>query len=528
MGKLEDEHDQLSHNISDGTPSKGTIVVDAIHGDEARDATNAEHNMTLWEGCKMYPAAIAWSMFFSLGTTMTAFDPQLLGNLYATPAFQRDFGYLYKGDYIISAPWQTGLGMGNPLGQVIGAFFAAYPLDWYGRKKTFGGCVALTGAFIFIQFFARSLPVLLAGELLGGLVLGAFPIIAPTYASEVCPIALRGVLTSYVNLSFVMGQLIANGVIAGTSKLDTHWAYSAPFAAQWFWVAVILIGLPFAPESPWWLARKGRIEDAKKALTKLASKGVDIKPTLAIIIETGRLEYELETGSSYMDTFKKINRRRTEISVGVYTIQNLSGIYMLGYTALFYQIAGLSVQKSFDMSVAFLAAGFVGVLFSWILLVRFGRRRIYNTGLAMMAIIMILVGILDCLPNYTNRPGIAWAQASLLMLWNFCFDFSIGPVCYVLISEVSATTVRAKTIAVATAVQAVFAIVTSVAIPYIINPDQANLRGKIGFFFGGLSALSLVWSWFRLPETKGRTYEELDIMFSRGVRTREFKKYRIE
>jgi SP family general alpha glucoside:H+ symporter-like MFS transporter len=389
-------------------------------------------------------------------------------------------------------------------------------MDWYGRKKTFAVCVALTGSFIFIQFFARSLPALLVGELLGGLVLGAFPVIAPTYASEVCPVALRGILTSYVNLSFVTGQLIANGVIAGTSKLSSHWAYSAPFAAQWIWVLVILIGIPFAPESPWWLVRKGRLEEATHSLRRLASNTVDVKPTLAMIIETDRLEHELEAGSTYFDCFKNINLRRTEISVGVYTIQNLSGIYMLGYTTLFYEIAGLSVEKSFDMSVAFLAVGFVGTCFSWILLVKYGRRIIYNTGLAMMAILMILVGIIDCMPRYLERPGLAWSQAALLLVWNFCFDFSIGPVCYVLISEVSATTVRAKTIAVATAVQAVAAIATSVAIPYMINPDQANMRGKIGFFFGGLSAFSLVWSYFRVG--KVNAYSPRDWIFYSGAR----------
>jgi SP family general alpha glucoside:H+ symporter-like MFS transporter len=99
-----------------------------------------------------------------------SFDPQLLGNLYATPAFQRDFGYKFNGEWIISAPWQTGLSMGSPIGQVVGAFFASYPMEWFGRKKTFGACVVVSTGFIFIQFFARSLPVLLAGELLGGLV----------------------------------------------------------------------------------------------------------------------------------------------------------------------------------------------------------------------------------------------------------------------------------------------------------------------------------------------------------------------
>lgn len=235
-----------------------------------------------------------------MGIIMTAFDPQLLGQLFATPRFQHDFGYKFEGKWIIAAPWQTGLLMGSPIGQVVGAFAASYPMEYFGRKKTFGACVILTAAFVFIQFFARSLPVLVVGELLGGLVLGTYAVIAPAYASEVCPIALRGVLTSYVNLCFVMGQLVANGIIAGTQRLDNHWAYSGPFAAQWLWPLIILIGLPFAPESPWWLVRQGREADAEKALRRLAASHVDVKPTLAVIIETDRLEQELENGSTYM------------------------------------------------------------------------------------------------------------------------------------------------------------------------------------------------------------------------------------
>ena len=194
-----------------------------------------------------------------------------------------------------------------------------------------------TAGCIFIQFFARSLTVLLVGELIGGLILGTYATIAPAYASEVCPIALRGTLTAYINLCFVIGQLLGNGVIAGTSQLSTHWAYSAPFALQWLWPAVILVGCPFAPESPWWLVRKGRFDDAEKALKRLTSPHVDVKPTLAMIIETDRLEVEMETGTTYWDCFKKINLRRTEISVGVYTIQVFSGIYLVGYATYFFE-----------------------------------------------------------------------------------------------------------------------------------------------------------------------------------------------
>ena len=115
----------------ENTAKNGTILQ---VGPEALYAMETEHRMGFFEGLKLYPAAVGWSVFFSLGIIMTAFDPQLLGSLYATPAFQKDFGYLFEGSYIISAPWQTGLGMGNPIGQVVGALAAGYPMEWYGRK----------------------------------------------------------------------------------------------------------------------------------------------------------------------------------------------------------------------------------------------------------------------------------------------------------------------------------------------------------------------------------------------------------
>lgn len=129
MGNTTDTGHSLDGDVHGADILKGDIVIGAIAGEEARVASDQEHNLKFVEALKLYPTAVGWSLFFSLGydhriegssscvlTTvlriiMTAFDPQLLGNLYATPAFQRDFGYLYEGEYIISAPWQTGLSM---------------------------------------------------------------------------------------------------------------------------------------------------------------------------------------------------------------------------------------------------------------------------------------------------------------------------------------------------------------------------------------------------------------------------------
>ncbi|KAI0508290.1 sugar porter family MFS transporter [Xylaria bambusicola] len=491
------------------------------------EAIEQEHALTFWEAVSLYPTAVGWSMFVSIGVIMLAFDPQIVGNMFAIPQFKKDFGIEHpNGEFVIPARWQTGLSLGNPLGQVVGALFSAYPMELFGRKWTFFGCVSLTAGLVFIQFFARSLEVLLVGELLGGLVLGCFVVIGPTYASEVCPMALRGVLTSYTNLCFVTGQLLGNGVTAGTATLKNHWAYSIPFALQWFWVLVIIPGVFFIPESPWWLVRKGRIEEARDSLRRLASRKVNVDATLAAIAETDRLELEMEAGSTYRDTIKGVNWRRTEISTGVYATQVLSGIYLINYGTYFFQQAGVGEQDAFYLGIGFLAVGWVSTVISWYLIGQFGRRRIFNIGLLVCVILMFIIGILDTIPG---RPsGVAWAESSLMLVWNGAYDLSIGPITFVILGECSATRVRSKTIAVATAFQAVLGIVMTVAIPYMINPDEANLQGKLGYYFGGLGALCLIWSYFRVPETKGRTYEELDVLFDRKIPAREFKNYQIE
>jgi MFS transporter, SP family, general alpha glucoside:H+ symporter len=260
--------------------------------------------------------------------------------------------------YIVSAPWQSGLGMGNPIGQILGSLAVAWPMERYGRRWTLAACCALNAAFIFMQvrsgesclnreaqgrfrqFFAPSVQVLCAGEILAGLMYGGYVVIAPSYASEVCPLALRGILTAFVNLAFVIGQFLAQGVTTGeshhiyfwpyrasprrtgfASRTDS-WAYRGPFAVQWVWPLVLIIGLIFAPESPWWLVRQGRSADAEESLRRLVSDPkADVKQLLTVIEQTDRLERELESGSSYANCFRGANLRRTEISIGVYLIQ---------------------------------------------------------------------------------------------------------------------------------------------------------------------------------------------------------------
>jgi SP family general alpha glucoside:H+ symporter-like MFS transporter len=105
--------------------------------------------------------------------------------------------------------------MGNPIGQTLGALAAAWPMECFGHRWTLLVFCVMNGAFVFIQVFAPSVQVLCAGEILAGLMYGGYVVIAPAYASEVCPLALRSILTAFVNLAFVIGQFLAQGITTG-------------------------------------------------------------------------------------------------------------------------------------------------------------------------------------------------------------------------------------------------------------------------------------------------------------------------
>ncbi|PCG89411.1 Major facilitator superfamily domain, general substrate transporter [Penicillium occitanis (nom. inval.)] len=501
-------------------PHKGDVLVI----EQTRGITIAEHETTFLEAIRQWPKAVGWAFLFCIAVVMAGFDAQIITTFFALPAFQQRFGYEYDGKYIIPAPWQMALNMGNPIGQVLGALACGWPLEKLGRRLTLALCCVWSIGFVFVQFFSTSIGMLCAGEILGGLAYGFYVVIAPTYASEICPLALRGVLTASVNLAFVIGQFIAQGVAAGLESRVDEWAYKAPFAIQWVWPAVLLVGLAFAPESPYWLVRKDRIEDARQSLMRLSSAKncPDIEGMLVMIEQTDFLEREIEATTTYWDCFKKANLFRTEISVMVYLIQVIGGNPLIAYATFFFEMAGLDSTESFNMGVGNTALGFVGTCLSWPLMLRFGRRTIYNSGMILMTIILFVIGFLDL---GRDNTGVVWAQASLMDIWTFIYQTTVGPICFVIISEISATRLRGRTIAIATAVQAAANIVFTVVLPYMLNSDEGDWRGKAGFLFGAISFACYGWCYFRLPESKNRTFEELDILFERKVPPREFKNY---
>ncbi|KAG0652955.1 Maltose transport MAL61 [Hyphodiscus hymeniophilus] len=495
---------------------------------EANDATETEKNMSIMQAFRTYPRAVIFSVILSTAIVMEGYDVVLLAGLYASPAFNKRYGTATgdpKNPYEIPARWQAGLSNGANVGEILGLFVNGIVSERYGYRKTMIVSLVAVIGFIFIPFFAKSLIDLEVGEILCGIPWGVFQTLTTAYASEVCPTQLRAYLTTYVNLCWVFGQLIGSGVLRAQAEKSGQWAYRIPFAIQWIWPVPIIFGVLLAPESPWWLIRRGRNEDAAKALRKLTSsknahESFNVDETIAMMVTTNELEKALESGTSYWDCFKGIDLRRTEIVCVTWSIQNLCGSAFMGYSTYFYEQAGLPTVDAFDMSMAQYALGAIGTMGSWFLMSHAGRRTLYINGLALLTLLLLLIGLV----SISTSKGASWGIGSLLLIYTFTYDLTVGPVCYSLVAEMPSTRLKTKSIVLARNVYNVFGIVNGVIVPYMLNPTAWNWKGKSGFFWAGACALCLTWTYFRLPEPKGRTYGEMDILFERKISARDFGK----
>jgi SP family general alpha glucoside:H+ symporter-like MFS transporter len=484
-------------------------------------------------------------MLFSLAIIMEGYDTTLLQSFFAFPAFVRKYGspiYTTTADgggaaevtrYELSAAWQSGLSNGAYVGEIFGLFITGLLSERLGYRCIMAGATLSLAGFILVLFFAEDLPTLLVGEILCGVPWGVFQTVTTAYAAEVCPVALRGYLTTYVNLCWVIGQFIATGVLRGFLHRKDEWSYRIPFALQWVWLPFILVSVLLGPESPWHLVRKGRVAEAREVLTRLhhtssktpaaAKKAeTDLDNTLALMIYTSEMEKQLsDTQSSYtfLDCFRSTDLRRTEITCITWAIQALCGSSFMGYSTYFYQQAGLDVSQSFNMSLGQYGFGVVGTIFSWVLMTRFGRRSLYVSGLAALVTILFAVGF----TSLSDATAASWAIGSLLLVFTFTYDCTIGPVCYSIVAEIPSTQRRAKTIVLARNVYNMFMIMNGVIVPRMLNPTAWDWKGRTGFFWAGITVALLLWAYFRLPETKKRTFVEMDMLFEREVSARRFK-----
>ncbi|CAG9951086.1 unnamed protein product [Clonostachys rosea f. rosea IK726] len=518
---------QQAEHASDPSKAHADVVVNA------RLASEKERQMTLMQGIRLYPKAIGWSLLISTCIIMEGFDMSLVNNFYAFPQFNKKFGEPDgKGGYEIPAHWQAGLSNGAAVGSIIGLFLNGWASDKLGYRWTCIISLTWLAGTVAIFFTAQNVQTLLAAEILCGLPWGVFQTVTVSYASEVCPVALRGYLTTYVNFCWGVGQELGIGIIKAMINREDEYAFRIPYALQWIWPLPLIIGIYLAPESPWWLVRKGRTEDAKKSLLRLTSldreTDFDADETVAMMVHTTALEEKITTGASYLDCFKGVDLRRTEVVCMVWAIQNLSGNSFSNYSTYFLKAAGLDTSDSYSFALGQYAMNMVCVFIAWGLMARgVGRRTLYLVGLSALFTILLVMGFLGLAPG-SKRDQTSIATGSLMIVWAFFYQCTVGTVCYSLVGELSSRRLQIKTVVLGRNLYNVVGIINAVLTPYMLNPTAWNWQNFTGFFWAGICFLCIIYTYFRVPEPKGRTFAELDLLFEKHISARKFASTEID
>jgi len=301
-------------------------------------------------------------------------------------------------------------------------------------------------------------------------------------------------------------------------------------------IVILTAAWPFFPESPSWLIRHGKREKAKKALRRIYG----FKEQAFYEIEASRMEEEIRLASDLRgndtesqpprrilganveraaECFDAANRKRTLTAIFAASAQQMIGAtFVIGYATYFFELIGIS--NYFAASMALYAVMLAASMSAFPLTEIYGRRFLIVGPQFALCFMLLIIGILGCVPNKTKA---SWGIVALLYVWALIYQLSIGATGFVLASEIATIRLRATTQGLITITNAVWGLIMQFTVPYMINPDAGNLGGKVGFIFLGTGLMAGVGGWYLFPETKGLSFEKLDQLYAMKVAPRLFQ-----
>ncbi|PNP76547.1 hypothetical protein FNYG_09966 [Fusarium nygamai] len=489
-------------------------------------ASDAECLLPKKELFSRYWPAVTFSMLLSVALVMEGMDVGLINNFFAHPAYLARFGWPdANGKQHISTKWQGAIGAGNNCGSIIGLLINGYLQSRFGSRRVYMFAMSLMACTIFVLFFAVNVEMLLVGNLLCGIPWGIFQTLTTAYAAEICPAALRGYLTAWVSMCWGAGSFLATGVLRGSLDLKGDAGWRVPYGLQWMWIPPLITVAFLAPESPWYLVRRGKLEAAEHALRRLARKGhytdESMAQTLALMKHTNEMEKVEAEAASFKDCFRGTNLRRTGIVCMAWVIQILNGQSITSFAAIMLKSIGMSNTMAFNYNMIIQSVNIIATAVAICLMGRIGRRTFYFYGSSGIGACMLIIGILGFVPKVDS---VAIVTAAFLVVVQCIFKVSLGPTTYVVVAETASNRVRAQTIVIGRAVYVCGQIIVQQLNPRMLNSssDAWNWGAKTGMFYFGLCFIWAVWIFFFLPETMNRSFADLDYLFQKKVNARKF------
>ena len=275
------------------------------------------------------------------------------------------------------------------------------------------------------------------------------------------------------------------------------------------------------PESPRYLIYRGRFEEAEQVLRSLSNYPDTIPYEVELLKAQAEEQQELHKATSIWDCFRGSNRRRTIIAIGVQVLQQAQGVsFIQNFIVTFME--QLKFPDPLRTNLMVTGCSFAVHIITFFSFDKVGRRYSLCIGSILLGGTMFGTGIAIATGDTsTGSSPAATASIALLILWYCMYGFTWGPGCWVVAGEVGTGQLRERTLFLAS----MGSFLTSVPINFVNPYVQARLGGSVTFIYGGFSVVALIWVFLMVPETRGRSLEELDDMFQAQVPTRQFKKY---
>ena len=396
------------------------------------------------------------------------------------------------------------------LGALGGSLLGGYLADHYGRKKAvlIAGLLFMTGALL--QALAPGVLLLVLGRLVVGFGVGVAAVAAPLYGAELAPAAHRGRFVSAYQLAITIGIFLAYLVNAGLAASDSWRIMLGISVAPG--ILLVLVGA-IGVESPRWLIKVGRRDEARAVLARIAPDA-DAGARLQSIEHT----LDAEAGNaSWREVFDLRCRKPLVIALGLAVFQQITGINAIIYYAnQIFAAAGFSTPAAQTTATTW-AVGGVNVAATFIAIAfidRLGRRPLLLAGLVGMGLALAVVGAaflsIEAQPAGVESTGPTAAgivTLIALVVFIISFAFSLGPVTWTVINEIFPGQVRGRAVAVATAVNWGSA--------FLVSQFFLTLIGAIGasatfWLFAFFCLAGWIWVFRTVPETKGRSLEEIE------------------
>ena len=401
------------------------------------------------------------------------------------------------------------------VGAVVGAAVNGVLADVYGRKKVIIATGTIFAIGSILCGFATSVFWLITGRMILGLAIGMVNFVIPLYLSELSPQKVRGMLVSLYQLAITAGILFSYLInrIFALSEYNWRWMLGAGLIPA----LILLIGISFLGDTPRWLISKKREDEAKEIFKKIepdedADKHIEeIKSTLPKAVKATQKKKKVFENWMLMPVSVGIIIMFIQICTGINTI-----IY---YTATIFKAAGFT--DTIGALYATIGVGFVNFAMTFVAIFftdKVGRKPLLYAGLSGMTLSLFALGATFYFKN-TLGLDLKWVSVGSIVTFIACFAFSLGPIAWILISEIMPLKIRGTAMSIATMSNFAFNFIVALIFPTLLETIG---EAYTFWIFGFVGIFSLFYTYYYIPETKGRSLEQIEQNWKKRLPARQF------